>query len=401
MKKILFYLTLVTFNITSANDIQHVISEVSKVKPNPNETSISRKQYDQKIQSVAESLAKSIQQYANIHEFILDATGSLYPQFTIGPVGGDLFQGLMGSEVSIVHSPRGVPIGILKVYPHDFRQFAEEVWAFTHLNHLKCDTLRPPHLYGIGASTVKGKKVLMTFQEYATGETLDDMVKTYMKNREGFTELCQAYYLMGKALAELHQSKVGAAAPMHPIFKDSAQYYFTNGIKYLKSHPEYQVDIQKFSKKYQTLFTKIRKTPHHYRYSHFDVHGGNYKVNLANLQVWILDLEPAAYSIASQGEPIGVSALDYVQAIENLRMYKIWGLEKKDYKTIRNSFKKGYQSVKRKIPERDERDFYALLDALIYLDFYYSRIDSFSDQNKKLLKEVVDDRMIRVRKLSH
>jgi len=397
MKKILILLALLTVNLTAQDDVQRVLDAVSKAKPTPHETSISRVEYDKKIHEIGKSLVNSIHHYPSVRDFVLEATGSLYSQFTLSPIDDDLFHGLMGADVYVVRSPRGAPIGILKIYSHDFRQFAEEVWAFSHINKLRCVTLRPPELYGAGATTIDGHKVLMTFQEYAPGESLDTMIRTYLDTHKGFRKLCQAYFLMGKALAELHQSKVGVNAPVHPIIEDTAQHYFTSGINHLKNNPTYNVETKKLSEKFQGLWSKIQKTPQKHRYTHFDVHGGNYKVNLVDLQVWILDLEPAGYSIASNGEPIGVSALDYVQTIEYLKSYKIQGLEKKDYKSIRNAFKRGYQTKMEK-PSRHERDFYELVDALIYLDFYHSRVDSFSEKNRKLLKAIVDDRVNRIMK---
>ena len=338
MKKLFIYFLIFSVSLAAHDDIQRVLDEVSKAKPTPKENSVSRVEYDQKIQKIAEGLAQTIHHFENTQDFIRDATGSIYPQFTIRPLNDDLFHGLMGSEVYLVSSPQGAPVGILKVYQHDFRQFAEEVWAIVHLKKIHCSTLRPPRLYGIGSTTRNGHQVLMTFQEYATGESLDELMRNYLRTKEGFGKLCKAYFLMGVALAELHQSNRGPNAPLHPIFEDSAKYFYSAGKKILKANPEYAVEIKTFKRAFKTRFSKIREKPQRFCYTHFDVHGGNYKVNLPDLQVWILDLEPAAYSIASHGEPIGVAALDYVQAIEYLKSYKIWGLSRDDYTDIRNAF---------------------------------------------------------------
>ncbi len=85
----------------------------------------------------------------------------------------------------------------------------------------------------------------MTFQEYATGESLDTMIRNYLDTQKGLSEVCQAYFLMGKALAELQLSKIGPRAPMHPIFEDSARHFLAMGVKFLKENPEYKIEIKK------------------------------------------------------------------------------------------------------------------------------------------------------------
>jgi len=394
MKQLVLLFLCIFGSLRASDDIQQLLSEIAQVKPSVDSPTVSRTNYDQSIQSLASSCISKLKHYHSVRDFVLDATGSLYPDFSLHSVNHDLFHGLMGAQVYIVRSPRNSPIGVLKIYQNDFRQFAEEVWAFSHLRKIHCTTLRTPELYGVGVTRINNKRVLMTFQEYATGHSCDEMLRRYLKTGKGFSDLSFAYRLMGQALAELHQAKVGPRSPMHPIFQDSSEYYYQFAKKIFRKHPEYGVNVYQFSKKFQTLWNKIKQAEHHARYTHFDVHGGNYKVNLIDQQVWILDLEPAAYSISTSGDPIGVSALDYVQATEYLKSYRIQGLKKEDEKMLRKIFKKGYLSKKHK-PSREEREFFAMLDALIYLEFYHTRIGNFSQEHKKQLKKIVHDRVIR------
>jgi len=393
MKSIIVIILLIG-TLGASEDVQNLLEAMEKVKPTVHHTPISRIQYDQTIQSLIDSHSPKLKRYHSVRDFVLDATDAFYPDFSLHLVDRGLFHGLMGAQVYIVRSCRGSPIGVLKIYQNDFRQFAEEVWALAHLKKIHCTTLRCPELYGVGITRINSKRVLMSFQEYATGYSCDEFLRRYLKTGSGFHELCLVYRLMGQALGELHQAKVGPRSPMHPIFEDSALYYYQFAKKTFKQHPEYGIDERRLTQKFQSLLSQVKKFKHHARYTHFDVHGGNYKVNLANQQVWILDLEPASYSISTGGEPIGVTALDYVQALEYLKSYRLQGLKTEDYKKLKRAFKQGYVSKKKK-PSKEERAFFALMDALIYLEFYHTRLDTFSDEHKRDLKIIVDDRIKR------
>ena len=253
---------------------------------------------------------------------------------------------------------------------NNFCCFIKEASAFDVASTLPNKELNLIFIKSVGRCVIDKKDFTLATLSLAPGKMFNDYVTqmiTYPQNSKerttAFKEVNKAVYKLGKAFAELHNTKTIQNCSLHRAFKHYILESYRKTLKRLDKD-NHEIPVKKLKHCFHDLLNQIEKQKITRSFSYGDAHFGNVMYESTTETITLIDLASLHGSADQDYNPIGTPALDYSRMLDTIKMYTLYGLTLDEADTLEISFRNGYISNNGIVPTLLEIRFFTLFNSL-------------------------------------
>ncbi|MFT4552605.1 MAG: hypothetical protein ACI9S8_001230 [Chlamydiales bacterium] len=251
---------------------------------------------------------------------------------------------------------------VVKAFPvNDVKvcNFLRELSATELLNSLELKRARVVKILGAGKTVLSEKGLMLFAESFAEGTSVLEIVRSVIQDESVIEKAQRVVNKVGLALGELHNKNSGKTGrmPRYRLERICINYAINQK---RSSEIVSQIDWFKMAQHYEKTLENAETLEFVYGYQHGEAHMESFLYNDSSDTLTIIDVPQVHFSVDDVGEPMGVPAYDFVRFEEHLSSIQGEGLRKEVFKLLKDSFREGYTSTAKALPDRELRELFKL-----------------------------------------
>jgi hypothetical protein len=316
--------------------------------------------------------------------------------------------GCSGNCTFMIQDTNKIPILVVKAFQNPYETnnfccFVKEASAFDIASSLPNKELNLILIKSVGRCIIDKKDFTLATLSLAPGKMLNDYVTQMIahphnsKERQtAFNEIKNAIYKLGKAFAELHNTRTGQNCSLHRTFKHYILESYRKTLKRLDKD-NHEIPVKKLKNCFHDLLNQIETQKITRSFSYGDAHFGNIMYEPTKEIITLIDLASLHGSADQELNPIGTPALDYSRMLDTIRMYTLYGLTLDESDTLETSFRNGYVDNNGIMPTPLEMKFFTLFNSIWLLGWLLKQIEKKSPLVNESFKQFTKHQISQVK----